>query len=664
MSHVNRSPSASINGASPSALGKSGVPAALNPTIPPQRLNPMLSSAALPTDLVGFRKASPGGIPSGLTSVTDEPSAANNGNVIFMTGNWYAAVSTDSGATFSYLDPFSDFPASYGGFCCDQSAIYEPTRDITAWSLMYLPDATGSNAIRLAVANGKAGVAGNSWHYWDFTAQQLGFAAGQWLDYPQLATSSNYLYLSANVFAGNISSGPTTFTGSTIVRLSLSPLAQGGVLGFDSYTALCGVLDCPWGFAPVVGAGTTMYWAAANGTATTISTTSLRVFAWPDSVLAVMSFNISHSGYIHEVHGSCASPDGYNMCGHDDSRLRSGSLAQGILGFMWDAGSGSAPMGNFPYPYVQGVRINASTMTLVDEPVIWYTGTAYAYPNVAVNARGHLGLTVAFGGGAYYPSAAVGVEDDLSPTNWQLLAAAFGTNGPSDNVWGDYLAARPASGNGASWIATGYTLQGGNTGTFIVPLFLWFGRQRDDPFAPQVVQGLAIVSPTLSVNGKLASFTGPSGFLGDYSVVVDWGDGALSSGSAVRGSSATAFDVAGSHTYLHPGAFVINITVQDGKGSSASGSSTVTVSAPSSTGGWWSEPAGPRTARAPDGPWYTKGLAPQPSPAVTHSVPRSSSTLSGSPGGSPVPGMMQADVSLGMAGLAGWVARLLRALLG
>ena len=34
-----------------------------------------------------------------------EPSCAINGDVVLYTGNWYAAVSTDGGATFQYMDP-------------------------------------------------------------------------------------------------------------------------------------------------------------------------------------------------------------------------------------------------------------------------------------------------------------------------------------------------------------------------------------------------------------------------------------------------------------------------------------------------------------------------------------------------------------------------------
>src|ERR1700720_2168411 len=36
-----------------------------------------------------------------------EPSVSVNGEVVFYTGNWYAAVSTDGGNTFKFIDPNS-----------------------------------------------------------------------------------------------------------------------------------------------------------------------------------------------------------------------------------------------------------------------------------------------------------------------------------------------------------------------------------------------------------------------------------------------------------------------------------------------------------------------------------------------------------------------------
>jgi hypothetical protein len=556
-------------------------------------------AAALPTDLVAFRNSSTGLLGPTVASNVDEPSVSNNGRVVFYTGNWYAAVSVDSGASFTFLNPLTNFPSVNGGFCCDQVTVYDPSRDLTIWELMYGPDASGNSTLRIAVANGQAGVAVNAWHYWDLTAQQLGFASGNWYDYPQLALSSNFLYLSTNVFSGP----PVTalFGGSVIYRITLDSLTQLGTLAGATLTYPCQALNCPDTFTPVSGATSTMYWAAHNGTAVATSTTSLLVASWPETAAGPSFASVTHSGFIEESrNGSCAGPDGRNMCGHDDSRVKAGWATGGVIGFLWDAGEGTGSFGTFPYPYVQGVRLNESTLTLIDEPAIWNTANAYLYPSVAVNSHGGLGLSIAYGGGSYYPSSAVGVADTGTPP-WQIVTTAAGTSGPPDNVWGDYLTARPASGNGATWLATGYTLQGAG-GTFVEPRLLWFGRRSDDPFAPSSV----VASAPNATAGQafpaatLATFTGPSALAADYSAQVDWGDGTASEVGSVAAMSGDTFKVTGSHAYAASGSFTLRVAVADSAGSTSAASATVNV-APVPSGYW---------LVASDGGIFTFGTAP------------------------------------------------------
>jgi hypothetical protein len=116
-------------------------------------------------------------VPSASFSSVDEPSAAshddtpNPNKAILYTGNWYAAVSTDNGGSFKYMNPFKfgDETVPPGGFCCDQQAIYTPSRDLYFWLRQYNttggcdnqspPNCTGNNVYRIAVAHGAAAVA-------------------------------------------------------------------------------------------------------------------------------------------------------------------------------------------------------------------------------------------------------------------------------------------------------------------------------------------------------------------------------------------------------------------------------------------------------------------------------------------------------------------------
>jgi len=498
-------------------------------------------------------------------ATVDEPSVSTNGQVVFMTGNWYTAESTDSGHSFYYLDPDTEFPASYGGFCCDQQTIYDPGRNITIWLLLYSPDTNGNNEQRLAVANGISGLVRNSWTYWDVTAQLAGFPSGDWLDYPKLEVDSTYLFQTTNVF-----NAAYLYVGSIIFRWPLAQLAAGGSVTFASYP----IGSTGTTITPVSGAASTMYLARH------LNNAQLRVYTWADSATTPAVIDVTHSSFAFGP-GTCTSPDGTNMCGHADSRVQAGWVAGGVVGFMWNA----AQAGSFPYPYVAAVRMNESTMSLIDEPDISNPALAFQYPGVAVNGRGHLALTVAYGGGGYYPSSALYVMDDLSGGAWQGAYGRAGTNGPPLSRWGDFLIVRAASGNLNSWVAGPFTLQGPCPSTScsnVEPRFVWFGRQRDDPFAPSSANGATVTGQIgQAISSAVATFLGPSAFTGDYSAAVNWGDGTPTSVAAAAGSG-TTMSITASHTYSMAGPFTITTTISDGSGSSTVAMGLATIVGPPS----------------------------------------------------------------------------------
>ena len=543
----------------------------------------------------------------GQTGDVDEPSVSNNGNVVLYTGNWYAAVSTDAGNSFTFTNPFSDFPASYRGFCCDQATIYDPSRNISIWSLLYVPEHAGDphpglNAIRLAVANGQTGVSGGSWRFWDVQANELGFTTSApyaWLDYPQLALSSNYLYITANVFQGTASDpdcgnpADCTQLGSVVVRLSLSTLAtlpQGQVLTGDSYSAACSSSFCLDTFTPVTQATSAMYFAADPGTASSSDPLHLRIFTWPENAAAPTSaINVAHSAFPYMASdGVCTDPGGHNACGRDDSRVRTGWLSQGLVSFLWDVKQGGTPPGapgSNPYPYVQGVTVNPTTgMTLVDQPSFYSPTSAAVYVSVAANAAGNLGLTMTQAGGSFYPSVLTGIHDDVNAPNWTFNSVLAGTNGPNRPVWGDYFAARSDSGRGDTWLITGYAMLGPDTSvgnspnTNIVPVFAWFGRARDDPF---VASGLrcspeAATPGGMLSNSTVATFSLRSGLTTDYSASVGWGDATPPTPGVVTSQGSVA-SVTAEHPYSSAGQYTMTVTVSDSIGSQAQCQTVVQV---------------------------------------------------------------------------------------
>src|SRR5262245_29935386 len=86
---------------------------------------PMMAATADLTLVTNTELTSPG--QQQTASNVGEPSMAVNDQVVFYTGNWYAAMSSDGGKTFRYIDPATAFQASdppNSHFCCDQVVNY------------------------------------------------------------------------------------------------------------------------------------------------------------------------------------------------------------------------------------------------------------------------------------------------------------------------------------------------------------------------------------------------------------------------------------------------------------------------------------------------------------------------------------------------------------
>ncbi|HEY0547162.1 MAG TPA: VCBS repeat-containing protein [Pyrinomonadaceae bacterium] len=418
-----------------------------------------------PNDLVVFRQhdMTPAEAPTGDRSSIAEPSTISVGNAVFYTSNWFAARSTDGGQTFSYVDPYATFPSVNGGFCCDQVTAYAPTQDMALWGLQYVQSASGGT-FRIARTIGSAGIASNVWTYYNFNPQNFGFAAGAWMDFPNMSVSATYVYASSNVFTSGGS-----FAGNVIWRVPLSELAAGGSVNYN-YLMRTDINS----IRLVEGAGTTMYWAAF------LNSTQMRIHRWDDGSTSVNWDDISLNSFTYLARdGVSTTIDGRNWAARADSRPLGAYVANGVIGVMWMAKQD----GSFPHPYTIHARFNQSTRALITQQQIWNSGFAWLYPNVTVNAAGNLGGIIAYGGGStYYPSSAFWVVDDVATALplGENLAAITGNAGPSNNAWGDYLSVHRHSLYPNTWVAATYALSGGTP----VPRFVWFGRQRDVSTGP------------------------------------------------------------------------------------------------------------------------------------------------------------------------------------
>jgi hypothetical protein len=523
-----------------------------------------------PTDFNYFRaqNVAPGNFNSG----TNEPSTSNDGNDVLYTGNWYAAESTDSGHSFTYINPYTLGPAPTlpnGGFCCDQATIHAAANGITAWALLYCPTTCGSspsgdNIIRLAVARNQSNLAAGIFDYYDFSAQSFGFANGDWLDYPHLGANANYLSLSMNVFNGG------SFVDSIMVKFDLSPFLSGAWSANWVYANQ----DFTW--TPTDNSTDSWtYWAATaygNGG-------FVRVYNWPPSTdFHHVSWNDFSVGFNSETqNGSCPAPDHNNWCAFDDSRVKTGGeVGVSTAYFMWDAAQG----GGFAYPYVEYASFNVSSgpATSISASQIWNPNYAWAYPGMGVNGRGALGVSLQVGGGTWgYPGSQFLINDDVSG-GWR--AAFLDASAHSDNRWGDFLTARAATRGtsiGNTWIAAGYTLHDSGGGAETWPSFYWVGRNRDDPFAPSWVTSYSnSYAEGVSASPYTGIFNGPSNCACDYNVTTAWGDGG-SSVPALFNYSPGFFALHAPWAYAEEGSYTTAMTSTDSWGASASGNGTASV---------------------------------------------------------------------------------------
>lgn len=383
-----------------------------------------------------------------------EPSVAINGDVVFYTGNWFAAVSTNGGVTFKYVNPYTTFPNPPGMvFCCDQVVHYISSIDTFVWLLQYGRDTSGKNIQRIAYAK-TAQVKTGTWKYFDITPAGLGLGAGIWLDFPDLAVGRNNLYMSSNCFAGNI------WKSSVIARIKLSSFTTGTLSATRAISTTHGSLRV------AQNCGTTAYFAAHN------STSSLRVFSWKEADAAPTANNISVASWVSGSYSS-TTPDGRDWLARADSRHTGATLAGNELWFAWGSGRGGASAR--PHPFVQIARINATTMTLIENITLWDPNSAIFYAALNTNANNEVGTSYTIGGGARFPTHIVGI---LTGTR-RFVQTFTSTRGPADNKWGDYLTVRRSYPNERIFCASGYSLQSGAGASDATPNLTIFGRSTE-----------------------------------------------------------------------------------------------------------------------------------------------------------------------------------------
>jgi hypothetical protein len=395
------------------------------------------------------------------SSNVGEPSLSANGDVVFYTGNWYAALSVDGGSTFSFIDPNSFAqPTDPPGvtFCCDQVVNYMPSIDTFVWLMQYGPS-TGDNIQRLAFAKTDDVKAGK-WRIFDITTQILEVPKF-FMDFPDLAVGANFLYVTTNCF------GPDGQTvGSAVARIPLTSIAEGKPT-LEKFVSM----DL-FAFRVAQNCTDTAYFAAHKDTST------LSVFSWPENQATPTSQDVAIARWIGTNGYISRTPSGRRWLDRADPRLTGATLAGDELWFAWSV---DADSNHRPRPFVQMARIKRTDMSLIEDVNLFDTESAIAYAGLATNANNEVGVSYMIGG-AVFPSHVVGL---LSNNRLSVVTGAGERSPMPDSQghfeWGDFLTARPVFPDRKLFAAAGYTLVGTQDGDNqdATPRFVVFGRRND-----------------------------------------------------------------------------------------------------------------------------------------------------------------------------------------
>jgi hypothetical protein len=395
------------------------------------------------------------------TLITNEPTVAQFGDEIYVTGNLFSSYSNDGGATWAFVDPSTALPTAAGGFCCDQIVAHERSRNLWFWVLQYNRQA-GSNVLRVALSTSGRPTA--PWTFWDFAPATFNnaLAGNGWFDYPDVAFTDNMMYITSNVYDN--ATPQANWLQSVVIRIPIDTFLSGNIT-YQYYN-----ITDHGSLKLARGCTNEMFFASHT------YGNPIRVYRWGDGAAATLTFDdINASAWTGSGTFSSPGPGGIEWLTHSDSRITAGWCSGNQVGFAWTAHAD----GSHPQPYIKTLVINTTDKSVVAEPDLWNSTQAWAYPAVYPAPDGRVGISAFFGGGnVSHPAHIVGFLENGS---WIVARTATSTHGPNAAVWGDYLSCSlydPTAVDvvtGTDWVATGFTMQGGSTRNDVEPRYVRFG---------------------------------------------------------------------------------------------------------------------------------------------------------------------------------------------
>jgi hypothetical protein len=366
-----------------------------------------------------------------------ETCAASAGDVVMYTGNWMAAYSVDGGATFSAIDVGAVCKRKGQDFVSDQIVIYVPSIDNFCWIIQTIQ---GNYVLAVATPDEIKGSHGTFWWSWLIPAANFGVPGGVF-DYPELAVGNSYLYLTCNISSSSIA-----------LRLSLTDLRSRGYLHFLylSFPVL-------WP-RPVHSCLETGYIVMQN------SASSLRVYSWPETSQDSTYFDVDLAWTIPTLNFPVSTPGGDVWLGPTskvDWHLYSATRTGSRIWVAWNGGRRiqGQSKDSFNFPHIGLAVIDIQSRKLVNQTAIANGGFGFAWPALATNAAGDVGLSFCWGGNQLYPQHGVGM---LTGPGKGLVAT---TSGPSAGAGGHYVSLRPRFPDTSTFCAAGFNQPKGKDGS-------------------------------------------------------------------------------------------------------------------------------------------------------------------------------------------------------
>ncbi|MGE0815642.1 MAG: hypothetical protein AB7O28_27715 [Vicinamibacterales bacterium] len=421
--------------------------------------------------------------PAGFASSVGEPAAAQNGKHVFETWNWFAARSSNGGASFTLIDPETYGPAM-PDFCCDQDVIYDKGGDTFIWERMGIGDVgSATNHFNRVLLNiSPDAFITNSCSY-TVTPGFFGLT-NAFLDYPRVSLSDKWFYISFNVFSFNGTSIGGYLT-HALVRLDLDSMGNCAGATFNTWTFPDG-----WSPAMVENAKEIMYIGDQIVTSTGLNNTFRVSWIFDDSTTLNFVDRTIASYQFTSGNAVCPVPGGANPCARADQRVVGAAVVHNTpspnalggagdkVDFFWNVAQGNG----FPVPYTESATFQGQTIQYTTRKLLAYNPDTLFYTAVGANDRQHSMITAFW----FNPGQAVrmifGIDDDFNGNAnagwevWQTGGATSTANWTANNS-GDYLRARQHSPVGTGWIFTG--LNRNAAAAEYRPVYSVWGRGRD-----------------------------------------------------------------------------------------------------------------------------------------------------------------------------------------